>query len=294
MISILIPTHNHICIDLVQAIHLQAENSHYPFEIIVADDASTDLQTKKANRLIGEMQGCSYIELNQNIGPARIRNFLVSQAKYSYILLMDADTFPAHPRFLTDYIQSARPDSIICGGFVYERTSTPKMCQLRYKYGIRVEETSAQERNRNPYDKFISMCFLADKAVFEQVKFDENMHFGYEDAQFGIQLERANIPIYHIDNPVYHRTTDEAAAYLQKIEKSIRNLLPQMETLQTHIRLLSFYRKLHKTGLTIPVSLLFHLIRPLLVRNLTGRHPSLHFFAFYKLGYLCEVIRENN
>ena len=157
MISILIPTHNHICIDLVQAIHLQAENSHYPFEIIVADDASTDLQAKKANRLIGEMQGCSYIELNQNIGPARIRNFLVSQAKYSYILLMDADTFPAHPRFLTDYIQSARPDSIICGGFVYERTSTPKMCQLRYKYGIRVEETSAQERNRNPYDKFISM-----------------------------------------------------------------------------------------------------------------------------------------
>ena len=294
MISILIPTHNHICIDLVQAIHLQAENSHYPFEIIVADDASTDLQTKKANRLIGEMQGCSYIELNQNIGPARIRNFLVSQAKYSYILLMDADTFPAHPRFLTDYIQSARPDSIICGGFVYERTSTPKMCQLRYKYGIRVEETSAQERNRNPYDKFISMCFLADKAVFEQVKFDENMHFGYEDAQFGIQLERANIPIYHIDNPVYHRTTDEATAYLQKIEKSIRNLLPQMETLQTHIRLLSFYRKLHKTGLTIPVSLLFHLIQPLLVRNLTGRHPSLHFFAFYKLGYLCEVIRENN
>ena len=85
MISILIPTHNHICIDLVQAIHLQAENSHYPFEIIVADDASTDLQAKKANRLIGEMQGCSYIELNQNIGPARIRNFLVSQAKYSYI-----------------------------------------------------------------------------------------------------------------------------------------------------------------------------------------------------------------
>ena len=294
MISILIPTHNHICIDLVQAIHLQAGNSHYPFEIIVADDASTDLQAKKANRLIGEMQGCSYIELNQNIGPARIRNFLVSQAKYSYILLMDADTFPAYPRFLTDYIQSARPDSIICGGFVYERTSTPKMCQLRYKYGIRVEETSAQERNRNPYDKFISMCFLADKAVFEQVKFDENMHFGYEDAQFGIQLERANIPIYHIDNPVYHRTTDEATAYLQKIEKSIRNLLPQMETLQTHIRLLSFYRKLHKTGLTIPVSLLFHLIRPLLVRNLTGRHPSLHFFAFYKLGYLCEVIRENN
>lgn len=291
MVSILIPTHNQICIDLVQAMHGQATKAHLPFEIIVADDASTDSQAKAVNRSIKQLPYCSYIELKQNIGPARIRNFLVSRAEYPYILLMDADTFPVHTQFLMTYIQSARPGSIVCGGFIYKRTPNPSMCQLRYKYGIQVEESPAKKRNDKPYDKFISMCFLADKTVFECVRFDEDMHFGYEDAQFGLQLQQAKIPIYHIDNPVYHQTTDEASAYLQKIERSIHNLLPHIDVLQAHIRLLAFYQKLHKAGLTTVVRSLFQLFRPLLIRNLTGKHPSLHLFAFYKLGYLCEIIK---
>lgn len=180
-----------------------------------------------------------------NVGPARIRNLLVEKATYDYFLLMDADTYPTHAHFLADYLEARMPNSVICGGFVYERTDNPA-CALRYYYGIRIEEMPVHRRNIRPYDRFISMCFLADKSVFQKVCFNEQMHFGYEDAFFGLQLEEAGIKLLHIDNPVYHRTIDDAESYLRKIRKAIQNLLPQTGNLALRIRLLCWFRKLEK------------------------------------------------
>ena len=51
-ISILIPTYNGICLTLVQALHQQAEALPISYEIIVADDGSTQQSTILANRTI--------------------------------------------------------------------------------------------------------------------------------------------------------------------------------------------------------------------------------------------------
>ena len=289
MLSILIPTYNQCCADLVQALYAQAVALDIPFEILVADDASTLQAVKEKNRAAAQRPCCAYLQMEQNVGPARIRNRLVDKARYDLFLLMDADTYPAHPRFLARYLEAARPNTVVCGGFIYERTAQPRMCRLRYEYGIRVEEASAEERNRQPYERFISMCFLADKATFNAVRFDEQMHFGYEDASFGIRLKQANVAICHIDNPVYHHTTDNAADYLRKIRHSIRNLLPHIDRLAPHIRLLVWHQKLQRLGMVPFIRALFRATEPLLVRNLTGNHPSLYLFAFYKLGYLCTL-----
>ena len=290
-LSILIPTYNKVCVLLVEAMRHQAQQLQIPFEILVVDDGSS-AEIQAENRRIEAWENCHYRILPQNVGPARIRNVLADQAHYPYLLFMDADTMPASSTFLRSYWEQRMKGGIVCGGFIYERMNTPAMCPLRYQYGIQVEERSAEERNRQPYSQFISMCFLADKEVFQTVRFDDTMHFGYEDAWFGILLQQAAVPLKYIDNPVFHQTTDKADDYLRKIRFSIQNLAAHRHRLQPYIRLLQWHHKAERLHLTRWIRLVFTWTEPWLVRNLTGTHPSMHLFAFYKLGYLCQWLNQ--
>ena len=52
-LSILIPTYNYCCLSLVESLHAQATaQDGLSFEILVADDGSTDTATVTANRAI--------------------------------------------------------------------------------------------------------------------------------------------------------------------------------------------------------------------------------------------------
>lgn len=287
MLSILIPVYNTDCTQLVKQLQAEARSLRVPYEIIVADDASRP-DIGETNRQITEW-GCRYLPLPENIGPARIRNYLAEQAKYPSLLFMDADTLPASGHFLQDYLQAFRPNTVVCGGFLYHRQKPQPDYALRYYYGIQVEEKNAAQRGLHPYTQFIGMSFLADKQLFSKVRFDETMHFGYEDAWFGIRLKQAGIPIRHIDNPVYHLSADTSAAYLEKIRRSVDNLSNHIDKMRPYIRLLQWHTKIEKLHLKGTIASLFKRIRPLLEKNLTSASPSLHLFAFYKLGYLCLI-----
>ena len=293
MISILIPTYNQPCLELVEEMRRQAEALSAPYEIIVADDGSTDTATLLANQQIASLPHCRCLSPGKNLGPARIRNFLADAAREPYLLFLDADTFPVRDHFLVDYVIKAAANRVICGGFQYERTTHPAMCPLRYRYGIRVEERSAEARNRSPYSQFISMSFLIDRRLFERVRFSERMHFGYEDTYWGMMLEQAHVELVHIDNPVFHRTQDSAEAYLDKVRRSVKNLAENRELMRSQVRLLRWHEKISDFGLDGIFVYFFKKMRNKLERNLKGESPSMYLFAFYKLGYLCVVLRES-
>lgn len=291
MLSILIPTYNAVCTGLVKQLLSEAEKLDAPFEIVVADDGSRP-EIEAANRMIGNWPHCRYLPSAGNLGPARLRNRLAEEARFRYLLFLDADTWPGSDSFLTNYLRLAQPGSVVCGGFCYRRETPPRGKALRYYYGIRVEEKGVDERRRQPYARFISMNFLADREVFKRVRFDDSMHFGYEDAYFGVSLEQAGIPLIHTANPVFHLSLDTSKEYLAKIRASVENLSRHIDKLRYPVRLLHWYGWLERYGGTRHVACIFGWTRHGLEANLTGRRPSMRLFAFYKLGYLCFIRRK--
>lgn len=289
MISILIPTYNQTCVSLVETMWQQANALSIAFEILVADDGSNK-ETIATNSKIDSLDHCRHIVVSKNIGPAKLRNLLANNAQYDFLLFMDSDTMPTHDHFLQKYLDNKVENGVVCGGLAYDKTKKNSMCRLRYVYGTKVETMPAHKRNKQPYDKFMSGCFLAGKQVFASVRFDDNMRLGYEDTWFGTLLQNAGITISHIDNPVYHNSADNADDYLRKTKVAIQNLAAYKEKMSTHIRLLRWYDKMQRCHLTTAIGRIFGKTEPLLMKNLTGKHPSLHLFAFYKLGCLCTFL----
>ena len=282
MLSILIPVYNINCVSLVRKLYEMALLTEFPFEILLADDASCR-KVREENRGLNRLDGCRVLELETNHGPAFIRNYLGEQARYPYLLFLDTDTSPVGEAFLSLFLKNAG-GQVVCGGFCYPEEGDSF---LRNKYGAQVEAQPAAERRKHPYQHFISMNFFIPRELFLRVRFDETFHFGYEDTAFGKRLEDAGIPVLHIENPVWHLVEEDAASFLVKTRRSVKNLLGRERELLPYVRLLRWYNCLKRFHAVALTAFLFRISESLLEKNLTGKHPSLRLFAFYKLGYFC-------
>lgn len=287
MLSILIPTYNYECYQLVAELQQQAGALNIPFEIIVADDASRE-EMKIANRKINELPHCRYIELEENIGRARIRNYLGEQAIHAYLLFLDSDVRVCFDNFVSLYIRNIDGNTVICGSTRFKRRVPAPNMTLRYTYGVKREEKSAEVCNRTPYAQFTSISFLIEKNTFMSIRFNDCFtKYGHEDTLLGKELELAGVPIRHIDNPIFHNVPDTNEMFLRKTHSSIENTIRYKDLLSSHVRVLQIYNQIKKSGLHHPLALLFRIVQQPIRRNLVGRHPSMKLFAFYKLGYLC-------
>ena len=295
MLSILIPTYNFVCVPLAAELGRQMQESDIEGEIVVMDDASTDAAAREANAAIASIEGCRYIELPQNTGIARIRNRLAEAARYDFFLFLDADVFPVTEYFLQNYIEASYMADVVCGGLLFRTpVATDTNRTLRYKYGTRVEAQTSRQRMQNPYGEFRTRNFLISREAFFKTRFDESFsRYGHEDTLFGKQLQLNGCTIAHIDNPIYHDVPDTNDEFLEKTRKSIDNLCEHRNTLQSHVRLLSLYERLHRLHLTGAVAGIYTVICPVVLANLRSKHPSLFLLNLYKAGYLCRVMPRN-
>ena len=289
MLSILIPTYNYDCLGLVEELHRQAQTLLFPIEILIADDGSKE-ELKRNNRKINKLSNCMFIEHKENVGRARIRNFLSEKANYDILLFIDSDAGLISNDFLQNYVSAIQNNEVICGGLLYDRPLPSPVFSLRYYYGICAEERSAKERNLYPYAQFSSFSFLIRKKTFREILFDESFSgYGHEDTAFGIELEKREIKVRHIDNPLYHLGLEKNEDFLCKTETGIETLYRFSDKLTEYVRLLQAYNKVRKYKLQKLVAFLFRKTRGLLKRNILSLHPNMKAFAFYKLGYLCNI-----
>lgn len=291
MLSFLIPTYNQICTSLVETLSRQSKRAGVLCEIIVLDDGSTNMKVVGKNMQIDEIEGCRYIVSPENVGIAKTRNKLMDLARYDNLLFLDSDVMPVSDDFVQQYVSAIGKADVVCGGMRYRRGDEGCVNILRLRYGMSHEERSVAERERNPYEAFVSCSFMVSRQASLKNRFDESFdRYGHEDTLFGVSLQKHGLSIAHIEAPVYHDNLDTAEEYMSKVRTSLQSLSMHADALRGHSRLLNLYERLSRLRLSRIVARCFCLARRRMEKNLIGDNPSVTLLQAYKVGYLCSIM----
>lgn len=293
-LSVLIPVYNWDSSALIEGLHAQGMALGVDFELVVADDCSTDLNLRdKVASSAAALEKCLYLASDHNLGRAAIRNFLAEKASFNKLLFIDCDAGLASDGFLSAYLDSSTKVQVVCGGLKHPSSLPQPGMELRYRYEKAADRyRTAKYRSRNPYDRFTPFSFLIDRDVFMGIRFDEAISgYGYEDVEFGVSLQALGVSILHIDNPLIHLGLDDNRTYLKKTASAISNLYENRSAMAQGSHLLNVYYRLERLHLIPLVRFSGHMLASFMRRNLTGRHPSLKLFSFYKLQYLAFLFR---
>jgi glycosyltransferase involved in cell wall biosynthesis len=285
-ISVLIPTYNHVCVALVKGLAQQLEAVGGDYEIIVADDGSTDAATVAENQVINTLPHCRYIVREENVGRAAIRNFLVREAQQPYVLFIDSDMTLISDDFIRRYLDNDC-DTVIDGGVVIHGDEEALKGNLRYRYE-KAEEArhTAPERQKTPYQHLHTANLLVRRDLMLKHPFDERFrHYGYEDVLLGKSFRQQHVAIAHIDNPLGFCTFETNADFVSKTEEGLRTLGQFRDDLRGYSRLLTLINNIHIPAVLTVIRLWHRLFGRLERRNLCGNRPSITVFKLYRLGY---------
>ena len=292
MLSILIPTFNHNIVSLVKELHEQVVHADIVFEIVCLDDASTLFVAE--NQTITQFSNTHYEILGNNVGRSKIRNLLAQKAKYDWLLYLDADVVPKDADFIKRYLPFLNDEiKIVNGGLEYEPKKPENDKLLRWYYGKEREALSADKREKAPYISFLTLNFLIHKSLFEQVHFNEDIpNLRHEDTLFSYNLMQRQIPIKHINNPIYHLGLDTFENVMRKEHESLfalKNLLDKHLITEEYTKLSRVHQIIRKCKIRFIVTLMHKLTKSIFLKNLSSQKPSLLIFDLYRLGYFCSI-----
>lgn len=292
MLSILIPVYNIDYSILVDALLKQLQKAKIPFEIICMDDASTvEIHPKYNLKKYPELK---FIAQKVNLGRSAIRNLLVENAHYDWLLLLDADTYPSSDIYINNYLEitkKSKSDLIVFGGIDYRLVDLTSNNYLRYKYGTEREKIPVDKRNKKPYLTMLLSNTLIHKSVFDTVKLNNNIKkYGHEDAVFSYDLFTNGFQVKHINNPVYHTGIENNEIFLGKTKVAVENLLflHKMGIISPKVnKLLSIFLKTKAVGLSFLLAHFYKFFGKKLEKLNNNDNPSLLLFDFCRLNYMC-------
>lgn len=300
-LSILLPSYNNVCVELVAGLKCQADclgdrlHRQFSYEIIVADDGSSDRSCTLANGAINGMGHCRLVRMDHNVGRAQIRNVLVGESRGEHLLLIDSDLVVDNDDYLYNFVTANAV--AVYGGTriasvdevsVDSRSRLGGNLRFRYEKNAESHKTAAFRRERPNQE--ISVCnFYARRDVMVAHPFDSRFRaYGYEDVLFGKRLAESGVAVSHIDNPLLINKFEENSVFVGKTEEAILTLCRFESDLRGYSNLLS---SVEKIGRVFPLSLfqLWHrVMKRVERRNLVGDNPSLFVFKLYKLGFFLE------
>ena len=288
MISVLIPTFNTDVSPLVDFLLKLNDCSSFKMEIIIWDDASNIASLDQFDN-----ENILFFKSPVNMGRSKTREFLAEKAKFPYLLFLDADVLPVSNLFLGKYLENASEDSILVGGIRYENHQPESNRYFRWFYGKAREEISVGKRLKNPYDHFMTGNFLVPKLIFLQFPLhDVITGYGHEDTLLGYKFQQADIPIKHIDNPVFHLGLEENEVFFAKSKEAVSSLL-RLKQLGYTIpsKLIKGYNLLERMNLVTFCSVFYPLFESVFLKNyiFSGNIFSLFFFDLSRLLYFCKL-----
>lgn len=283
-LSILLPVYNTRCLTMVERLkELCDAVDGLRYEIIAADDGSTDRDAVAFNRGIERMAGCRYVVRAENRGAAATRNFLAGMSRYGWLLFVDCDMALPDDWFIIRYLE-APETGVVIGGIRTGGTADDVRRNLRCAYERRAQERhTAEERSKRPYQSFRSVNFMAERSVMERCRFDERMR-RYEDVRFGRLLEESGVTVAHIDNAVVMDDFESNGCFVAKTEKDMRTLRDFEAEMRGYSRMIDVADVLRRRHILWAVRTWHRLFGRLERRLLTGGKARLRLYDVYKLG----------
>ncbi|TXK18386.1 glycosyltransferase family 2 protein [Pontibacter qinzhouensis] len=293
-LSILIPVFNVDVRPLVKSLCQQCEQLPLTFEILLFDDGSGEA-AKALNRSLSSISEVRYRELPVNIGRSAIRNLLATEARFSYLLLLDNDCMPASTNFIAAYVEQAQEFEVVIGGITYATASPAKPNRLHWQYGQRAAKP-ASTRQLHPYQDVYLSNALVKRSVYQQIRLCESLkQYGHEDTLFALELKARQIAVKHIESPALHLGLETSAVFLLKTDQAVGNLV-QLYVKGANIRSLKIvkaYTTLRRYHLLPLFSVLMRLGKGLLLANLGSAKPSLLLFDLYRLHLFCTKLKQS-
>jgi len=296
MLSILIPIYQQDATKLVQQLLDQCEAAGIEYLISVYDDKSTK-KWKQINAPLHHIFKVNYVELSENLGRAKIRNWLAAAAPHENLLFLDGDSGIIADDFIAKYVEVAGKYDVVSGGRTYsKKPCRSKKRRLHWKYGRHIESQPASVRNKQPALYFHSNNFMIKAPVFEKVKFDEeHTGYGYEDILFGESLIKQGYKIYHIDNNTLHAGLERTEDFLQKTKEAVGNLVHLQQSKQMGpTKLSATYHRLERYRLSGLIPTLYKMLQPRIDRSLYEPDPSLKLFQLQKLYWFHLFYKQNH
>jgi len=291
MLSILIPTYNYKVISLVESLSKQLESVSFSYEILVVDDCSSNAEIVASNTSIENFPNCSFIQNSTNKGRTATRQILAETAKYNLLLFMDADVLPGNNFFIKNFHIENQSADVVFGGIAYENKKPESDKLLRWKYGKAREAKPVSERKKMPYLSIISQCFLIRKKVFLKANdFHENV-YGV-DVLFTQNLEKMQVNVLHIDNPIVHLGLESSASFIEKTKKGLESLyqFEKENKIPADYRpIQKAYQSLKKKGALKLFMRIMKAFEKAILKNLKSNSPSLLLFDLYRLYYFATL-----
>lgn len=305
-LSVIIPTHNTPCDELVRTLHRQLESAQTKtlqqpgrdgapalqnFEIIIADDGSDNQELLHTYQQLTALPNVRHLALPKAPSRSAMRNRLPGLASYEWQLQLNANVLLPDNDFVLRYLHAMNSQNhadVVCGHTSARAMSHNLRCTYEQSYQA---SHPAEWRNQHPFDSFRNTNFAIRSELASRIAYDERITgYGYEDLAFGIALRKAGARIKHIDNPAVYDCTETSEQYLQKTEESMHTLLSLPYEVKHEV---SVYRKmmqLRSLHLLWLLRLWHRMMQKKERHNLCGAHPSMFVFKLYKLGLLASLL----
>lgn len=292
MLSILILSYNYDLYALVEKLQKECIDLGLEFEILCSDDNSEE---HFQNKSIAQLVNCRYIIQSVNIGRSHTRIFLMEQAAYDTIIMIDSDTYPVNSDFVAKYLAviNSNNKAIVSGGLQYSKQKPKDAELLRWVYGKSREVIPAHKRQLKPFNYTLCSNICFNKKHLNGIGFPSAVKgYGYEDFVFFKKLKENNRQIIHIDNEVYHLNLETSIEFLEKTILGIHTFqyLLNEGIIDHDATLLSkSHFKLQRLGLQETYNFFFKKFEAVITKNLTSSQPKLLLFDIYKLGKLNQI-----
>lgn len=296
MLSILIPTYNFDCLNLISTLVKQCEKlleeeKGFAYEVVVLDDGSSDTDlAEHVAKGCCKLRGVRWISGGENCGRAVVRNRLLTEARGEWVVMIDDDAQVVSDEYVSNYWKHRFTADVLCGDLV-NYDECPPGCELRFYYEKAAEPMrSVVVRNQTPYDRFSTFNFMARRDVMLSIGFRNSLkEYGYEDVLLGFELEARGHSVLHIDNPLLHTGIDSNASFLSKTRAAMRSLSALPLSVRRRIGASRLSLELQRCRLRSVVALILKPLLPLLERQLLSHHPNLQLLKLYKLGYYLNI-----